>query len=109
MTWKQGLIDGPSSDAALAVPRQPFSFSNLLLSAFVIENLPRGARTATVKAAWEKAGIDAKWKESNWAKKRVQQDRRKALTDFDRFKVMRLKKQRRFEQRKALAKVKASA
>jgi len=105
----QALIDGPSSDDKLAVPRQPFSFSNLLLSAFVIDKLPRGSRTGTVKAAWEKAGIDAKWKESNWAKKRVQQTRRKALTDFERFKVMRLKKQRRFEEGKALAKVKASA
>lgn len=75
----------------------------------MIDKLPRGARTTAVKAAWEKAGIDAKWKESNWAKKRVQQQRRKALTDFERFKVMRLKKQRRFEQGKALAKVKASA
>jgi len=106
---KRALIDGPSSDANLAVPRQPFSFANLLLSAFVIEKLPRGARTGAVKAAWEKAGIDEKWRESNWAKKRAQQVRRKALTDFERFKVMRLKKQRRFEERKALAKVKASA
>lgn len=106
-TRKQVLIEGPSAE--LPVPRQSFGVSSLLLSAFVIENLPRGARQATVKAAWEKAGIDAKWKESNWAKKRLQQQRRKALTDFDRFKVMRLKKQRRFEQRKALAKVKASA
>jgi large subunit ribosomal protein L14e len=105
----QALIDGPSSDASLAVPRQPFSFSNLLLSAFVIDKLPRGARSGAVKAAWEKAGIDEKWRESNWAKKRAQQVRRKALTDFERFKVLRLKKQRRFEERKALAKVKASA
>lgn len=75
----------------------------------MIEKLPRGARTGAVKAAWEKAGIDEKWRESNWAKKRAQQVRRKALTDFERFKVMRLKKQRRFEENKALAKVKASA
>ena len=107
--YAQALVDGPSSDASLAVPRQPVSFSSLLLSAFVIDKLPRGARTGAVKAAWEKAGIDAKWKESNWAKKKLQQQRRKALTDFERFKVMRLKKQRRFEQNKALAKVKASA
>lgn len=75
----------------------------------VIKDLPRGARTGAVKKFWEKAEIDAKWKESNWAKRKLQQERRKALTDFDRFKVMRLKKQARFEQRKALAKVKASA
>lgn len=72
----------------------------------VIKDLPRGARTGTVKKYWEKAGIDAKWKESNWAKKRLQKSRRSALTDFDRFKVMRLKKQRRFEEQKALISIK---
>lgn len=53
--------------------------------------------------------MEAKWKETNWFKNRDKIERRKALTDFDRFKVTRLQKQRRFEERKALAKVKASA
>ncbi|KAK3495491.1 ribosomal protein L14-domain-containing protein [Neurospora crassa] len=106
---KRVLVDGPSSDPKLAAPRGVVSLSRTLLTPLVIEKLPRGARTGAVKKAWEAAGIDAKWKESNWAKKQLQQERRKALTDFDRFKVMRLKKQRRFEERKALAKIKASA
>ncbi|KAK3330567.1 ribosomal protein L14-domain-containing protein [Apodospora peruviana] len=106
---KRALVDGPSSDPRLATARGPISLSNTLLTPFVIEKLPRGARTGAVKKAWEAAEIDAKWKESNWAKKQLQQERRKALTDFDRFKVLRLKKQRRFEESKALAKVKASA
>lgn len=105
----QALVDGPASDAALAVPRQSVSFSKAILSDFVLPNLPRGARTPTVKKHWEAAEIDSKWKASNWAKKREQQTKRAALTDFDRFKVLRLKKQRRFEERKALAKVRASA
>ena len=75
----------------------------------IIEKLPRGSRTGTVKKAWEKSEIDKKWKESNWFKSRQRSDRRKGLTDFDRFKVLRLQKQRRFEVRKALAKVKVSA
>lgn len=91
------------------MPRQAISFSNCVLSDFVLPNLPRGARSPTVKKVWEKAEIDKKWKESNWAKKRDQQAKRSGLSDFDRFKVLRLKKQRRFEERKALAKVKASA
>ncbi|GAB0143496.1 hypothetical protein EsHS_00004013 [Epichloe bromicola] len=103
------LVDGPSSDPTLAVPRQAVPLSKCLLSQFVVEGLIRGSRNGTVKKLWEKNEIDAKWKESNWAKKREQIQRRKTLTDFDRFKVMRLKKQRRFEERKALAKVKASA
>ncbi|GJN67608.1 ribosomal protein L14 [Purpureocillium lilacinum] len=106
---KRVLIDGPSSVPALAVPRQAIALSKCLLSQFVIEGLLRGSRHGTVKKQWEKAQIDAKWKESNWAKKREQAQRRKALTDFERFQVMRLKKQARFEERKALAKIKASA
>lgn len=46
-----------------------------------------------MKKLWEKHEVDKKWAESSWAKKREQQDRRKNLTDFERFKVMRLKKQ----------------
>ena len=75
----------------------------------MVENLNRGVRHAALKKQWEKSEIDSKWAETNWAKKRDQIERRKNLTDFERFKVMRLKKQRRFEERKSLAKVKASA
>ncbi|KAL2262943.1 hypothetical protein VTK26DRAFT_8869 [Humicola hyalothermophila] len=106
---KRALVDGPSSDPKLATPRSVVSFSRALLTPIVLEKLPRGARSPVVKKAWEAAGVDAKWHESNWAKKQLQQERRQSLTDFDRFKVMRLKKQRRFEERKALAKIRAAA
>lgn len=62
-----------------------------------------------MKKLWEKDEIDSKWAESSWAKKRDQQDKRRNLSDFERFKVMRLKKQAAFEVRKAAAKVKAAA
>lgn len=101
----QALVDGPSSDAKLAVPRQAVSFSNVVLTDFVLPGLPRATRTATVKKFWEKAEIDQKFKNSNWAKKKEVQAKRSGLTDFERFQVLRLKKQRRFEERKALAKV----
>ncbi|KMU76871.1 ribosomal protein L14 [Coccidioides immitis RMSCC 3703] len=48
-------------------------------------------------------------KRSNYAKKREQQERRRNLTDFERFKVMRLKKQARYEVQKAQAKVRAAS
>ena len=105
----QVLVEGPSSDPELATPRQSLRLSQALLSPLVIEGLLRGSRHAQLKKQWEKSEIDAKWKETNWAKKRDQIARRSALTDFERFKVMRLKKQQRFEERKALAKIKASA
>ncbi|KAK4102960.1 hypothetical protein N658DRAFT_495035 [Parathielavia hyrcaniae] len=106
---KRALVDGPSTDAKLATPRGVVQLSRTLLTPISIDNLPRGARTGAVKKAWEAASVDTKWAENNWAKKQLQQERRQSLTDFDRFKVMRLKKQRRFEERKALAKIRASA
>jgi large subunit ribosomal protein L14e len=105
----QVLVEGPSTDSELVVPRQSVPLSKCLLSQLTVEGLNRGARHASLKKQWESSEIDNKWKESNWAKKRDQIARRKALTDFERFQVLRLKKQRRFEERKALAKVKASA
>jgi large subunit ribosomal protein L14e len=83
--------------------------SAISLTPFVIPQLPKASGTGAVKKLWEKHEIDSKWAESSWAKKREQQDRRKNLSDFERFKVMRLKKQARFETMKAQAKVKASA
>lgn len=101
-------MDGPSTDSKTAVPRQAIALSQCILTPLIISKLTRGARTGVVKAEWEKAGIEAKWQESAWAKKRAQRERRRALTDFERFKVMRLRKQARFEVRKSLAKVKAA-
>lgn len=109
LTARQALIDGPSTDSKASVPRQSIALAKLILTPLVLEKLPRGARTGVVKAQWEKAGIDAKWQESAWAKKRAQKERRRALTDFERFKVMRLRKQARFEVRRSLAKVKAAS
>ncbi|KAG0651523.1 Large ribosomal subunit eL14-B [Hyphodiscus hymeniophilus] len=106
---KRALIDGPSTDTKTAVPRQSIALAQLILTPLVLEKLPRGSRTGVVKKQWAAAGIEAKWQESAWAKKRQQKERRRALTDFERFKAMRLRKQARFEVRKSLAKVKASA
>lgn len=78
----QALVEGPSSDAKLAVTRQAVSFSNVVLTDFVLSGLPRATRSATVKKFWEKAEIDSKFKNSNWAKKRDVQAKRSGLTDF---------------------------
>ncbi|RKF83941.1 60S ribosomal protein L14-B [Golovinomyces cichoracearum] len=106
---KRVLIDGPTADPKTSVPRQSISLSYLILTPIVLEKLPRGARSGVVRASWEKAGVEAKWQESTWAKKRSKQQLRRALTDFERFKVMRLRKQVRYEVRKSLAKVKGAA
>ncbi|MCJ1233455.1 hypothetical protein MMC14_001413 [Varicellaria rhodocarpa] len=106
---KRALVDGPSSREKAAVPRHAISLANIILTPIVIPKLPRAAGTGFVARAWSKEGIEEKWDQSAWAKKRAQVEKRRGLSDFDRFKVMRLKKQARFEVRKAYAKVRAAA
>ncbi|KAJ9631232.1 hypothetical protein, variant [Exophiala oligosperma] len=102
------LVDGPSTKEDAVVPRQAVYTSTVTLTPWVI-SIPKAAGTGAVKKVWEKQEVDKKWSESSWAKKREQADRRKNLTDFERFKVMRLKKQQRFETLKAQARVRATA
>lgn len=86
---KRVLVDGPST----GVPRQALNFNSIVLTPLVVPKLPRGARTPIVKKKWEAAGVEKKWAESSWAKKLAGKERRRELSDFDRFKVMLLKKQ----------------
>ncbi|RLV83189.1 60S ribosomal protein L14-B [Meyerozyma sp. JA9] len=92
------LIDGPK------VQRQAISLAKTVLTPIVLPNLPRGARTGTVSKKWAAADIDAKWAATSWAKKIAAKNRRAALTDFERFQVLVLKKQRRYAVKKAVAK-----
>jgi len=76
----------------------------LTLTSLVVPDLPRAAGTVTVKKYIEKAGVDEKWANTSWAKKRALVERRKKLTDFERFTVMLEKRKRRETVRKSLAK-----
>ncbi|KAI3403769.1 hypothetical protein KGF56_003404 [Candida oxycetoniae] len=95
---KRVLIDGPK------VPRQAISLAKVVLTPIVLPNLPRGARTATVNKKWAASDVDSKWASSAWSKKLAARERRSQLSDFERFQVLVLKKQRRFATKKALAK-----
>ena len=75
------------------MPRHAVAIANIILTPIVIPKLPRAAGTGAVARAWKKNEVDEKWLESSWAKKRDQRAKRRALTDFERFKVMRLRKQ----------------
>ncbi|KAI0444491.1 ribosomal protein L14-domain-containing protein [Xylaria telfairii] len=105
---KRVLVDGPSSEEKLVVPKGPIALSDVLLTDLKLE-IPRAVRTGTLKSFWENDGIDKKWQDSKWAQRSQRTERRKALTDFQRFQLLRAKKQQRYEVRKALAKVKAAA
>jgi len=102
---KRVLVDGPASNDKLATPRGAVRLADVLLTPMVLEKLPRGSRTKTVKNRWESQEVESKWAATNWAKKEVQREARRQLTDFERFKLMRLQKQRRFAVRKALRSV----
>jgi len=102
---KRVLVDGPKS----GVPRQAIALSHITLTPIVAPEIPRASRSKAVGKYWEKADVDAKWAASAWAKKIASREKRRELTDFDRFKVMVLKKQRRYEVRRAHAKIRKAA
>lgn len=88
---KQALIDGPST----GVPRQAFTYRRLVLTPYVLKKLPRSAGSSKVKQVWDASDVEAKWAKSAWCQKRQAQEKRRNTTDFERFEVMLLKKQRR--------------
>jgi len=80
------LVDGPSSH----VRRQPLNIKALQLTKYVLKLLP-GARSATVKKAWEASEVNKKWQETRWYKKLQAKHLRSQTTDFERFKVAKAK------------------
>lgn len=91
--YDQVLCDGPSKQKDAAVPRQSIALNNVIITHLVIPKLPRAAGRGAVAKAWEKEEVEKKWAESAWAKRREQREKRRNLSDFDRFKVLRLKNQ----------------
>jgi ribosomal protein L14E/L6E/L27E len=89
----QVLVDGPSSEEQKTVPRHVLPLAHATLTPFTIPALPRAAGTGPVKKLWAKNEIDGKWAKSSFAQKTDKADRRRNLTDFERFKVLRLRKQ----------------
>lgn len=96
----RALIDGPTS----GVPRQAESFKRLTLTPLVIK-VPRGLRTGTLKKALAKNDVLAKFHASSWGKKLQARQIRANTTDFCRFRLMLLKKQKRYVVNTAFAKV----
>ncbi|KAI5481346.1 GTP binding protein [Pseudohyphozyma bogoriensis] len=87
----RALIDGP----ATGVPRQVQTYRRLVLTPFVLSKLTRGASSPVVKKVFEASDVLAKWEKSAWAKRRQAIEKRRNTTDFERFEIMLLKKQRR--------------
>ena len=85
------LVDGPVS--LTGVRRHVINVRRLSLTDFTVA-IPRQAREKTLKNAWAKAELLTNWSKTAWAKKLSDKKRRSELTDFDRFKVQMLRKQR---------------
>ena len=91
------LIHGPKE----GVRRQEISLKRLTLTDFKLD-IKRGIHKDNLVKAIEEYKLDDKFKESNYAKKVEKRKLRANLTDFDRFKVMRLRQQRRVLRSKAI-------
>ncbi|KAI8889865.1 60S ribosomal protein L14e [Backusella circina FSU 941] len=94
----RALIDGPTTGVA----RQSFPFRRMVLTPLVL-NVPRGLGNKALIKALEKEATVAAWNNSAWAKKLEQRKTRAGLSDFDRFKLLKLKSQRRFAVGSAVA------
>lgn len=84
-------MDGP--DESQVVPRHSAPLSSMSLTGIVIPKLPRAAGTGALKKQWAEHKVLEKWQASNFQKSRERSIRRKELSDFERFKVMKLRKQ----------------
>ncbi|NXQ04734.1 RL14 protein, partial [Vidua macroura] len=85
----RALVDGPCS----GVRRQAMPFKCMQLTDFVLK-FPHSARQKCVRLAWEKENINEKWSATRWAKKIEAREKKAKMTDFDRYKVMKAKKNR---------------
>ena len=73
-----------------------YPLKRLKLTRIKIPKILRGARTGTVAAAAKEFNLDEAWSKTIYAKRFDSEKKRKATTDFDRFKIMVLRKQRSF-------------
>ena len=85
------LVDGLKN-----FPRVIYPLKRLKLTRIVIEGVLRGARTGTIAKLAKKFNLDEAWSKTSYAKRFDADKKRSATTDFDRFKIMVLRKQRSF-------------
>ena len=86
----QALIDGPTTGVA----RQSINFKRLSLTKLKV-SVPHSAKAKALKKVLAKEGTVAKWNASAWAKNLEKRKQRASNSDFDRFKLMILKKRKR--------------
>ena len=89
LTTTKVLVQGVKG----GIRRQELSLRRVTLTDYKID-IKRGAKQEEVFKALDDYKLDEKFKKSSYAKKCEQRQKRSNLTDFDRFKVMRLRQKR---------------
>ena len=89
LTTTKVLVQGVKG----GIRRQELSLRRVTLTDYKID-IKRGAKQEEVFKALDDYKLDEKFKKSSYAKKCEQRQKRANLTDFDRFKVMRLRQKR---------------
>eukprot|EP00386_Alphamonas_edax_P013532 GDKI01041788.1.p2 GENE.GDKI01041788.1~~GDKI01041788.1.p2 ORF type:complete len:148 (-),score=60.86 GDKI01041788.1:158-574(-) len=102
----KALVEGPHDLTGVA--RHMIPFKRLALTDIKVK-VPRNARSSTVKKAWKTEEVEKKWAESAWGKKRIAKATKAAMTDFDRFSLMVVKKKKSVLLQKKLKELKAKA
>ena len=100
------LIDGPVDQTG--VIRQQMNFRRLSLTPLKVD-IPRSVRSSTLSRFFQRADVGAKWEKSAVAKRLNNQNVRKTLGDFDRFKLMIFRKKKSAAVNLEFAKLKKAA
>uniref|UniRef100_A0A7S3IV46 Large ribosomal subunit protein eL14 domain-containing protein n=1 Tax=Strombidium inclinatum TaxID=197538 RepID=A0A7S3IV46_9SPIT len=93
------LVDGLKN-----FPRVIYPLKRLTLTRMKLPVL-RGAKTGTLVKAAKAFDLDKKWKDTKANQKMERFNKRKETTDFDRFKVMVLRRQKSYEAKKLAKKI----
>eukprot|EP00457_Paulinella_chromatophora_P005038 gb/GEZN01005051.1/.p2 GENE.gb/GEZN01005051.1/~~gb/GEZN01005051.1/.p2 ORF type:complete len:138 (+),score=26.28 gb/GEZN01005051.1/:1080-1493(+) len=89
MNAARALVDGPTT----GVPRHEIPIKRLSLTPLTVKIGP-GAKCGALTAALAKAKTVEEFQKTGWAKKIQNTELRKNLGDFDRFKLMLLRKKK---------------
>ncbi|KAF0291088.1 60S ribosomal protein L14 [Amphibalanus amphitrite] len=98
------LVDGPCT----AVRRQVVNLKNVHITNLRIR-IPHTASTAMVREQWVSRNISSTWEATRWCRNLRAKQRTESLTDFERFKLWKLRKARTAIIRGAVSKLKIQA
>jgi large subunit ribosomal protein L14e len=101
LDMSRALVEGPQAKTGVA--RQTMPFRHLSLTKVKLA-IPRSIGVSGLNKAYEKDKIAEQLEGVNWVKKQRRTTVRKALNDFDRFKLMLLRKKKSQIVGKAFAK-----